>query len=159
LSPPGGATDIPESFLSYVTEPNPGAVLLDAQNLDEHIYSGEATRSSLNTLFLDAIRDVAQLTKQLRVLQSAPTLDVSNLSPYSSQVSSAVSTVKQAGGARFAGISKEWTDHVSMAVDQAQGTMDAENKKQWISDEEALRRRMMNLLMETYQLGSTVTPA
>jgi ABC-type dipeptide/oligopeptide/nickel transport system ATPase component len=152
-------TDIPESFLSYVTEPNPGAVLLDAQNLDEHIYSGEATRSSLNTLFLDAIRDVAQLTKQLRALQSAPTLDVSNLSPYSSQVSSAVSTVKQAGGARFAAISKEWTDHVSMAVDQPQGTMDAENKKQWISDEEALRRRMMNLLMETYQLGSTVTPA
>ena len=42
-------TAIPESFLDYVSDPNPGAVLLNAQNLDDHIYSGEATRSSLRS--------------------------------------------------------------------------------------------------------------
>jgi hypothetical protein len=152
-------TGIPESFFSYVSETNPGAILLNAQNLDEHIYSGEATLSSLSTLFLDAIRDVAQLTKHLRVLQSAPTLDINTLSPYSSQVSSAVSKVQQAGGIRFAGICKEWTEHVSTAVGQTQTTMDAESEKQWISDEESFLRRMMNLFMETYQLGSTVPAA
>ena len=151
-------TDIPESFFSYVSAPNPGAVLLNAQNLDVHIYSGQATRSSLSTLFLDAIHGVAQLTKHLRDLQSAPTLDFNTLSPYSSLVSSATSMVQQAGGVRFAGISNEWMEHVNLAVSQTQGPMDEENKKQWISDEEAFRRRMMNLLMETYQLGSTVTP-
>ncbi|MBV8102995.1 MAG: hypothetical protein JOZ31_27970 [Verrucomicrobia bacterium] len=151
-------TDIPESFFSYVSAPNPGAVLLNAQNLDVHIYSGQATRSSLSTLFLDAIRDVAQLTKHIRGLQSAANLDFNTLSPYSSLVSSATSMVQQAGGVRFAGISNEWMEHVNLAVSQTQGPMDEENKKQWISDEEAFRRRMMNLLMETYQLGSTVTP-
>jgi hypothetical protein len=32
-------------------------------------------------------------------------------------------------------------------------------KKQWLLEEEALIRRVMNHLMETYQLGSTAAPA
>jgi len=150
-------TGIPESFFNYVSDSNPGSVLLNPQNLDEYIYSGEATRSSLSTLFLDAIRDVAQLSKQLRQLQSAETLDSKTISPYSSSVVSALGMVQQAGGARFGGIAKEWTDHVSIAGSQLQPSTNEAIKKQWLADEESFLRRVMNQLMETYQFGSTAT--
>lgn len=152
-------TGIPESFFTYVSAPNPGAVLLNAQNLDEHIYSGEATRSSLSSLFIDAIRDVAQLTKQLRQIQSAPTLDATVFQSYSSSVLSAQSLIQQAGGQRFVGITKEWMDHVSVAGNQVQASSDETAKKQWMSEEEAFIRRVLNQLMETYQLGSTAVAA
>lgn len=152
-------TGIPESFFSYITAPNPGASLLDATDLDEHIYSGEATRSSLSPLFFDAIRDVAQLSKQLRQLQAASVLDSNVISPYSSSVSSALSKVQGAGGPRFLTISKEWLDHVSVVGGQLQANTSEAAKKQWLSEEETLIRRVMNQLMETYQLGSTAAPA
>jgi energy-coupling factor transporter ATP-binding protein EcfA2 len=148
-------TGIPESFFTYVSAPNPGAVLLNAMNLDEHIYSGEATRSSLSSLFIDTIRDVAQLNKQLRQIQSAATLDATLFQSYSSSVLSAQSKVQQAGGPRFVGIAKEWVDHVSVAGNQVQAGSDETAKKQWMSEEETFIRRVMNQLMETYQFGST----
>jgi hypothetical protein len=150
-------TSIPESFIDYVSLPNPGAPLLMAQNLDEYIYSGEATRSSLGPLFLDAIRDVAQLTKQLRQLQSAPSPDPSAFQLYSSSVSTATSKVQQAGGLRFSGIVTEWMDHVSVAGIQVQASSDDGVKKQWMSEEETFIRRVLNQLMEAYQFGSTAT--
>src|SRR5258708_5435393 len=78
---------VPESFLSYVTAPNPGAKLLSLPNLDEYIYTGEATTGAQGSVFVDAIRDVANVTTTLRLLEAAPaTQDSSQYSNYSSAV-------------------------------------------------------------------------
>jgi hypothetical protein len=152
-------TGVPESFLSYVSAPNPGAALITAHNLDEYIYSGEATRSSLSTMFIDAIRDVAQLSKHLRQLQATTNVDVPAFQAYSSKVSTALSEVQQAGGPRFSRAVKEWLDHVSVAGSQVQASTDDPAKKQWISEEETFIRRVVNQLMEVYQFGSTAIAA
>jgi KAP family P-loop domain len=145
---------IPESFLNYVSDTNPGSVLLNAQNLDEHIYSGEATRSSLSPIFLDAIRDVAQLLGYLRQFQSAPSNDSSALQAYSSHVSSAQSKVKSVAEQRFGGIIQEWITHIPTSNFS---TQEDTVRKQWFSDEEAFIRRVMNQLTEIYRLGSTAS--
>jgi len=150
-------TGIPDSFVNYVSDTNPGAALLGSQNLDEHIYSGEATRSSLSHAFLDAIRDVAKLTKQLRQLQVAPA-DPTFTQTYSSQALTAQSKLADAG-LRFNGISQEWKNHVASLSSVTQSGADETLKKQWISDEEALIRRVINQLMESYQFGSTAIPS
>jgi len=152
-------TGIPESFLNYVSAGNPGAALLNAPNLDEYIYAGEATRSSLSTLFFDAIHDVAQLTKQLRQFQPSAPFDGAVFSSYSSNVSTALSKVQQAGGPGFGRIAKEWIDHYSVKGSQLLSSTDEAAKKQWLTEEETFIRRVMNQLMEAYQFGSTATAA
>jgi len=152
-------TGIPESFLNYVSPGNPGEPLLTAPNLDEYIYAGEATRSSLSTLFFDAIRDVAQLTKQLRQFQASAPFDGALFQSYSSSVASALSNVQQAGGPRFGRTAKEWVDHSSVTGSGLLSSTDEAAKKQWLTEEETFIRRMMNQLMEAYQFGSTATSA
>jgi hypothetical protein len=145
--------DIPDSFFSYVTAPNPGASLLLAQDLDEHIYSGEATRSPLSSIFLDAIRDVAQLSSPLQQLQAAASWDPALLGTYSSAVSNAVSYVQQSTP-RLAGIAGEWKNHATVNGVQITPTSERAVQERWIAEEEAFRRRVMNQLMEIYQFGS-----
>jgi hypothetical protein len=127
-----------------------GAALLTVTNLDEHIYSGEATRSSLGTVYIDAIRDVAQLTRKIRQLQSEPNLGANTFGPYNSSALGAASKTLQAGGQRFAGIHKEWVDHISVTGSAIQATGDDAAKKQWMTEEETFIRRVMNQLMEAY---------
>ncbi len=93
---------VPESFLSYVTAPNPGARLLALGNLDEYIYSGEATTSSQSSLFVDTIRDVAKVSSALRDLRSAPAgQEQSFYKNYLSLVSSALSRVREVAHGRL----------------------------------------------------------
>jgi len=67
--------------------------------------------------------------------------------------------IQQAGGQRFVGITKEWMDHVSVAGSRVQAGSDETARKQWMSEEETFIRRVLNQLMETYQLGSTAVAA
>ena len=145
---------IPDSFINYVSAPNPGFVLLNAQNLDEHIYSGEATRSSQSPIFLDAIRDVAALRNQLRQLQAAPISDSSQFQTYSSLISTAESRVIQAVGARLSATFTEWKNHLLTFTSFSQ---DDSARKQWASGEETFIRRALNQLTDLYRAGNAAS--
>lgn len=49
---------ISQDFLEYVGPGQPGHPLVEVQNIDEYIYSGEAVRSTYNPALLDAIHGV-----------------------------------------------------------------------------------------------------
>src|SRR5215472_953418 len=147
---------IPESFFTYVTAPNPGATLLSTATLDEYIYSGEATTSSQNSLFIDAIRDVANTTKLLRQLESAPSgSEQSQLSPYTSVLSTALSLAKQAAQGRMDRLIQIWTEHTNAYPMGPFATAEQQQllRKAWVDEEDGLRRRAVNQLMELYQSG------
>ena len=131
---------------------------MSTQDLDEHIYSGEATRSPLSSIFLDAIRDVAQLSSPLQQLQAEPSWDPALFANYSSAMSSAVSYVQQSTP-RLAGIASEWKNHATVNGGQIQTTSERAVQERWIAEEEAFRRRIMNQLMEVYQFGSGAATA
>jgi hypothetical protein len=142
---------VPDSFLTYVSPSNPGESLLNIPILDEYIYAGEATTSSQGSLFIDAIRDVAQLTKPLRLLESAPSnSEAGALTTYVSSVHSALSRAKEVARGRLDRLTQGWTEHVTAF---SPGSTD-ETKKQWIGDEEKFRRNVLTQLMELYQAGS-----
>jgi hypothetical protein len=146
---------VPESFLSYVTAPNPGAKLLSLPNLDEYIYTGEATTGTQGSVFVDAIRDVANVTTTLRLLEAAPaTQDSTQYSNYSSAVQTALSKVKSLSYGRLDRIIQTWTDHLNSFMTATKPDPDT-RRKTWIDEEEAIRRRFMNQLMELYQAGTT----
>ena len=146
---------VPESFLSYVTAPNPGAKLLSLPNLDEYIYTGEATTGAQGSVFVDAIRDVANVTTTLRLLEAAPaTQDSAQYSNYSSAVLTALSKVKSLSYGRLDRIIQTWTDHLNSFMTATKPDPDT-RRKTWIDEEEAIRRRFMNQLMELYQAGTT----
>jgi hypothetical protein len=146
---------VPESFLSYVTAPNPGAKLLSLPNLDEYIYTGEATTGTQGSVFVDAIRDVANVTTTLRLLEAAPaTQDSTQYSNYSSAVLTALSKVKSLSYGRLDRIIQTWTDHLNSFMTATKPDPDT-RRKTWIDEEEAIRRRFMNQLMELYQAGTT----
>ena len=154
---------IPESFLSYVTPPNPGSQLLSMPKLDEYIYTGEATTSSHGSAFVDAIRDVANVTKALRQLESAPSgQEQSLLSTYVSLVSTALSQAKQVAYGPLDRIIQNWTEHANSYPTAPLGTPTSgedNRRKEWFAEEEALRRRVLNQLMELYQTGGPTTSA
>jgi len=145
----------PESFMSYVSQGSPGNALLTTQNLAEYIYTGEAATSSRGTVFIDAIRDVAQLTKQLRACEAAPIMqDANYLGQYASSVNSVVGKMKDLSLGRLGPTLQDWSDHVNQQAPYAPNTPreDAEPlKKRWIAEEDAIRRRVLNQLMELYQ--------
>ena len=112
----------------------------------------------LGPAFLDDIRDAAQLTKQLRELQSGPTADPGQMQTYSAQVSSVQSKLLDAGP-RFGGIIQEWKNHIASMSAVTQSGVDDKVKKQWLSEEEVIVRRVLNQLMESYRVGSTTLPS
>jgi len=59
---------ISQSFATYVGPGQPGNVLVANlhYNVGEYIYSGEATRSSVSTIFLDLFRDIGLLAPMIR---------------------------------------------------------------------------------------------
>lgn len=63
---------IPEGFVDYVRPRAPGNALLNVDEIDKYIYSGEAVRSSRNRQILDAIRRVADVRRQLREAGDGP---------------------------------------------------------------------------------------
>lgn len=46
----------PQSFLAYVDAGAPGHSLLEVQNLDEYVYAGETTQSSLGIAYVEIVR-------------------------------------------------------------------------------------------------------
>ena len=128
---------------------NPAEDLLNIPTLDEYNYAGEATTSSQGSLFVDTIRDVAQLTKSLRLLESAPS-EAAALTTYVGSVHSALSRAKEVARGRLDRLTQGWTEHLTA---YSPGSTD-ETKKQWVADEEKFRRNILTQLMELYQAGS-----
>jgi hypothetical protein len=63
---PNPAT-IPQSFLTYLEDDKPGHVLIaEAYDINEYLYSGESTRTSESTIFIDLFRDIGQLVGTIR---------------------------------------------------------------------------------------------
>jgi hypothetical protein len=54
-------TDISEDVRSYLGPGGPGRILLQVDNLDDYIYAGEATRSSLGGVYVDLLRAYREL--------------------------------------------------------------------------------------------------
>ncbi len=61
--------EIPESFVDYVRYP--ARPLLDVPNLDEYIFSGAATSTSLGAVFVDISRDMLALRQAVRAADDA----------------------------------------------------------------------------------------
>lgn len=68
------ATAIPDSFLGYVAPGQPGNALVGVQNVDEYLYGGEATRSSLGPRFIDLMRDATHIRRGVLEAQGAADL-------------------------------------------------------------------------------------
>jgi predicted KAP-like P-loop ATPase len=151
---------VPESFLTYVTAPNPGAPLLTVNNLDEYIYTGEATTSTQGSIFLDAIRDVARVTEKRRLLEASPLdQDLPAFSNYVSAVTSALGKVNQVSYGRLNRLTQTWDEHLRLNRSTLAPAPDADNpRKMWIEEEEALRRKLLAQLLELYQTGSSPDP-
>jgi len=133
---------IPDSFISYVSQGNPGSALLSVPNLDEYIYTGEATTSSRGSVFIDVIRDVAQLSKALKGVKGGRPDGLTN---YKKSVESVMSMVSEVTNPQ--GLSLErWRVHLS--------SYDNDREQEWMDQEEGFRRRILNHLMELYQAGS-----
>jgi len=153
-------TGIPDSFFSYVSPHSPGENLLNASNLDEYIYSGEATRSSLGPMLLDAIRDVAQLNKLLRAITPDQDVKANEVQAYISAVRTALASTQSLGDQRLREIAQNWTDHLNTAGSPRMSLGDEEDvNKTWLTEEESLIRREINQLMQVYQIGSLATPS
>jgi hypothetical protein len=153
-------TGIPDSFFSYVSPGSPGENLLNASNLDEYIYSGEATRSSLGPMVLDAIRDVAQLNKVLRAVSPEQDVKSNEVEAYISAVRSALSRTQQLGDQRLREIAQTWTGHLdNPGISKAVFGDRQQVNKTWLTEEENLIRREINQLMQVYQIGSLATSA
>lgn len=142
---------IPESFISYVSPGNPANKLLFTQNLDEYIYSGEATTSSRGSIFIDAIRDVARLTQALKLVKAGTP---GALDSYKGNVESALSIVKSVTRERLERSISDWKAHTSSYIQGSGELLAQDREKQWIDEEEAFRRKVLNQLMELYQAGS-----
>jgi hypothetical protein len=155
---------IPESFISYVTLPNPGAALLNIPNIDEYIYAGAATQSSLGSFAIDIIRDIAQLSKALRPIKTMRRGNaIGPVSNYVSQVTSCLGRTKEFGTGRIMQTVQSWQEHAtapspfadqSPSQDPASLVEDDKEMKAWLDREEAFRRSLLNQLMEVYQSGS-----
>lgn len=139
---------IPELFISYVSAGNPANELLATTNLDEYIYSGEATRSSRGTIFIDAIRDVAQLTQLLQRVKGG---GVTSLDAYKSKVNSAISIVKRVAGERVERSLLDWETHLSSYTKDMAGQ---DRETRWLEAEDGYRRRILSQLLELHQAGS-----
>jgi len=139
---------IPETFMSYVSQGSPANALLSTPNLDEYIYSGEATTSSRGSIFIDAIRDVAQLTK---ILQAVKGGGEKALDTYKARAGSVLGIVKSVTQGRLERSISDWSTHLSSYTKDMSGQ---DREKQWVDEEEAIRRRVLNRLMELYQSGS-----
>lgn len=146
----GTLTGIPESFITYVSPGRPGNNLLSASQLDEYIYSGEATRSTRGTLFIDAIRDLAQLTKTIRDLDHGGDDEILQYQPKAMSLIGKVKDVTQGRSDRSL---VAWGSHLETFSPSTGQLVPGSNKK-WIEEEEAFRRRVLNELMELYQVGS-----
>lgn len=154
---------IPESFISYVTDLSPGSALLKIPNIDEYIYAGAATQSSLGSFAIDIIRDIAQLSKSLRPVKTMRKANAgSPVSSYVSLVTSTLGRTKGFGSGRVMQTVQSWQEHLTAPnpfaipypVDDPGLTEDDREMKAWIEQEEAFRRRLLNQLMELYQSGS-----
>lgn len=66
---------IPQGFLDYVARAAPGNPLLEVDEIDKYIYTGEAVRSARNIALLDAIRLIADVRRQLREAGDSPLTD------------------------------------------------------------------------------------
>lgn len=71
---PSFDTRIPDSFLAYVAPGSPGERLLLVPSIDEYLYGGEATKSSLGPVFVDLIRDTTNLRISIIRAKSAADL-------------------------------------------------------------------------------------
>jgi KAP family P-loop domain len=143
---------IPESFITYVTPGSPGAQLLSAHNLDEYIYTGEATTSTRGSEFIDCIRDVASLTTSLRQLEKQES-DVSAYNGYKAMASAAMSRAKSVTQGRLERTLRAWTEHLDSESPHP-AALDSRISKGWFAAEEGFRRKFLNQLMELYLAGS-----
>jgi hypothetical protein len=148
---------VPDSFLTYVTVPNPGAALLNVTNLDDYIYTGEATSGTRGSEFVDAIRDVAKVTEKRRLLEAAPmSEDSTSFSHYLSAVTSALEKVKQVSYGRLNRPIQNWVEHINAQRTILGPPPDADHpRKLWIDEEEVLRRKLLAQLLELYRTGSS----
>ena len=71
--------NLPQTFLTYVSEGSPGNSLLHETSLDEYLYNAEAVRPSFDPLLLEYIREAAGWNGLLRGLEASadPRLDSS----------------------------------------------------------------------------------
>lgn len=69
--------NLPQTFLQYVAEGEPGHALLQTRPIDEYIYAGEATRSSQDPKLLDTLHDVGLAKQTLREANQQAPLDIS----------------------------------------------------------------------------------
>jgi hypothetical protein len=57
---------IPQGFIDYLRAGSPGNALLQVDEIDKYVYTGEAVRSARNRRLLDAIRRIADIHRTLR---------------------------------------------------------------------------------------------
>lgn len=164
---------LPQSFLTYVSNEGPGHPLLAADPLDEYIYSGEATRSTLGPAFLDLIRDVARLRGKFRELRdeaifkseskeadvassmSKPLYELqAHVRKLYKQVMEYASSVSGPSG-RLAVQGMERLDQsLEKGLPETPGDWD-----RWLDENEKLARQTMEHLMDVYQSGQVGSDA
>jgi len=144
---------IPDSFLTYVTPPNPGHGLLAMTNLDEYLYAGEAARSTLGASFIDLIRDVARLAQPLRELQAGRPEDMQRLhSTYTSLALSLIGRIKEVSRSSTERILQGWSNHLNESFTFGPNVSEP-TLPSWIKEEESFTRKTVNFLMEIYSAG------
>jgi len=131
---------VPDSFLNYVGPNEPGNEMLTVDNLDEYIYSGEATRSSLGAVLLDPIRSVAKISQMLRDLRSAgPDVRQTLLKQYSDAVTSATSRLSSVPDPHLGRLGNVWGTHNTVVPPVNEDTVFSG----WCDEDDRLRKAVL----------------
>jgi KAP family P-loop domain len=90
---------ISQDFLDYVDPEQPGGPLLEVEDVDRYLYSGEAVRSTHNRILLDAIHGAGKMGLALRKALKASELNSEVLRGIRSQVGLVESALSSTRGA------------------------------------------------------------
>ena len=148
--------NVPPSFLEYVSPGAPGHALLTVGNLDEYIYAGEATGSTLPPVFLDAITKVVRLRQELRttdwvaaVAAPPPAAKRQEVQVLTKQ---AESFVRSLGGSPVVQQAVRYLEALGQQVTTVQ--IDTADKAQsWVKEQTAVVDEVLRRLREVYRMG------
>ena len=102
---------------------------------------------------------MAQLIKKLRELQAEPPTNPPDIQKYGATAAPVAGNAQQSGVLRLGGLVTDWMLHIGGAVALSDTGATEASRKEWVSEEQAFVRRIMNQTMATYRFGSTGSTA
>jgi hypothetical protein len=148
---------MPDDFIEYVSSGAPAHALLEAQSLDEYIYSGAATQSIQNLRLLDGIRDIGKIHRGLRQLAADNIADEAARDALKSQAYSMSTTLPSVIRGPLASLIKRDLDALASALDtpMSHPVAGPQELPTWYSESERLVRELRRRVLDIYRESDT----